>query len=210
MNLYQINAEYQHSVEQLQNLDLPPDVVADTIESMQGELVDKIRAVLVVAMQLDEASEVRLNHAKRMKESATAEANRAEYLRSLAQFAIQSSGLPVPIKYPEFDVALHKNPPSCEITNVDALPDSLKSSTVTISLLGAPNRFVDALRGFLKSVPQLSDRVHEIKAEVQPSKKGVLDVLKAIEKAKEAGDAKETDALPGAYLKPVAYRLVIK
>lgn len=51
-SLFQIVARYQGDLAKLQDLDLPPEVVSDTIEAMQGDVEEKVRAVVAFALQL--------------------------------------------------------------------------------------------------------------------------------------------------------------
>lgn len=197
MNLYEISAQYHRDVLVLQNIDLPPEVVIDTIEGMQGDVLDKLKAWLVVSMNLDAEAEVRAAHAKRMMDSSKALANRAEALRNYVQITIQGLGLALPIKYPEFTVSMQKNPASCDVVDVQQLPYDLKSCTITFTVNPAQaNSFVEGVKKSKLAQAVTGEPSVDFKAD----KKAVLDMLK------KTG----TDTLPGARLNPPAYRLAVR
>lgn len=198
MNLYEIATVYREDVAHLQDLDLPPEVVIDTVEGMQGDVIDKLKAVMIVAMRLDAEAEVRAVHAKRMSESAKALANRAQSLRTYARLTIEGCGIALPIKYPEFTLGMQKNPASCEVIDVQELPSDLKACSVTFTV--RPDQAGAFVAGILKSAKLAKAVEGEPGIEYRPDKKAILDVLK------KAG----TDTLPGARLCPAAYRLTIR
>lgn len=198
MNLYEIATQYRADVAHLQDLDLPPEVVIDTVEGMQGDMIDKLKAVLIVAMGLEAEAEVRAVHAKRMNDSAKAMANRAQALRTYAQLTIQGCGISLPIKYPEFTVSMQKNPASCEVVDVQSLPADLKACSITFTVRpDQASGFVAAIQKNAKLAQAISG---EPDVEFRPDKKAILELLK------KSG----TDALPGARLSQVAYRLTIR
>jgi len=211
-SLYELTAEYRADVAKLQNLDLDPETVLDTIDGMQGELSEKIKAVLIVALEMKANGEQRKDAAKRMAESGAAEVNRGDALFSYAQIAIQNSGLTLPIRYTEFTVNLQKNPPSCTVTSEEELPPSMKHTTVTYTVVGDPAELLSTVEaahkaGVMKGVIAVSAPAVSVRAD----KKVVLDALKEIAavNATKPKDEKP-DRLPGAYMNPTGYRITIK
>lgn len=187
--LYAIIAKYQEDLARLQDLDLPPEVVLDTIEAMQGAVEEKVRAVVAYALDLEKAAEVRRAEAQRMNDGAEAMERRAESLKTYAQIALMNSGLRLPLVAPEFTLNLAKLPPSVEVLNIEALPDSMVKTTVTLSF---PGRCPSLLDDF-----GLPDNT-KVESEIKAVKKPIGDSLKAgIE-------------VPGAKLAPVAYRLAVR
>lgn len=214
--LYELLDEYRADVARLQELDLPPEAVLDTIDGMQGELVDKIKAVVIVAMELDAEAASRKQHATRMSDSAKALANRAEGLRSYAQIAIQNSGLRLPLKYPEFSINLKKNPLSCTVSDPVKLLPSLRRATVSVELPASISTqdFLLALANGLSSTATTQSAAQTISdsAEVvlTPDKAAVLRALKVVEeKNKREPDETKRHRLEGAYINPVGYRLSV-
>lgn len=215
MKLYEIQQQYRDDVARLQELDLPPEAVLDTIEGMQGELLDKIKAVLIVSMEMDAEAAVRAEHAKRMAESAKAMANRAEGLRSYAQIAITNSGIALPIKYGEFTVNLRKNPLSCTVSDAAKLPADLRKTSLSMDL--PPSVEVPTFLKLLEDVLTANLKAEDADAiastthiEMAADKAAVLRTLKTMaEENAKVEDPKQHAHLEGAYINPIGYRLAI-
>lgn len=211
MRLYELVDSYRADIAKLQDLDMPPEAVLDTIDGMQGEVSEKIKAVLIVSMEMDAEAEIRKAHGQRMMDSAKSMAGRADGLLSYAQIAIQNCGLALPLKYPEFSVNLRKNPPSCEVTDAELLPTHLVSREVTFQVSGDTRLLLDlvndATRDNYLSPGYASCPTVAVKAD----KRAVLESLKAIELVNEAKqEGQEKDRLPGAHMNPAGFRIVIK
>ena len=188
--LYQIVARYQDDLAALQEIDLPPEVVADTIEGMQGEIEDKVRAVVAYALEMEKAAEARHAESVRLKNSAIKYLDRAESLRKYALGALQASGLRLPLVAPEFTLNIAKQPPSVEVADVTALPDEMVKTTVTIQFTG---RIPDTW-----AVSEQAPSGAEIAVDTVPVKKAISDALKT-----------NTD-VPGAALAPQSFRLTVR
>lgn len=190
MNLYEIATQYRDDVARLQDLDLPSEVVLDTLEGMQGDVTDKIRASMIVSMNLDAEADALEMHGKRMLDAAKARRNRSEFVRTNALLTIQGCGIVTPIKYAEFTIGMQKNPASCEVLDVQELPADLKACSVTFTVRpDKANEFMAAIQKNAKLAAAIAGMPD---IDIRPDKKAILDVLK------KAG----TDTLPGARLCP--------
>lgn len=187
--LYQIVSRYQADLARLQDMDLPAEVVLDTMEAMQGEIEEKVRAVVAFALDIERAAQARSDEARRLADGAEALVRRADALKMYAQIALMNSGLRLPLIAPEFTLNLAKLPPAVEVSNVEALPDSMVKTTVTISFPGRCAGLLDAC-----TLPEGAS----VEREVKPVKKAVGDVLKA------------GAEVPGARLAATAYRLTVR
>lgn len=188
--LYAIVARYQDDLAKLQDLDLPPEVVADTIEGMQGEIEEKLRAVVAYAIDLEKAAEARATEAARMKDSASRFAARADALRTYALGALQASGLRLPLIAPEFTLNVAKVPPSVEVADASALPDAMVKTTVTIEFVG---RIPDTW-----AVSAQAPAGAAIAVDTVPVKKMIGDALK------------DAVSVPGAALSAPKFRLTVR
>ena len=190
--LYQIVARYRDDLAKLNDLDLPPEVVLDTIEGMQGEIEAKVRAVVAYALDIEKAAEAREAEAKRMADGADALRRRAESLKMYAQIALMNSGIKLPLTAPEFTLNLAKLPPSVDVTDPAALPDSMVKTTMKLSFAG---RNSDAFRAaVVAAMPEGA----ALDVDTTPVKKAIGDALKA------------GTAVPGAKMAPVGYRLTVR
>lgn len=199
-NLFEIISQYQADLGRLSDLDLPPEVVMDTMESMQGDVTDKIRAIVAFALQLESDAEAKQAHAKRMNEAADVLVRRAESLRMYAQIGLMNSGLALPLRAPEFNLNLAKMPPSVEVIDADALPTSLLNKTAKLDLndsgvdvVVTPHASGDRLDIAITGIP----KEHAVFS-MLPAKKPILDALKA------------GKPVPGAKLAPLGYRLTVR
>ncbi|MCE2918222.1 MAG: siphovirus Gp157 family protein, partial [Rubrivivax sp.] len=172
--LYEIVARYQADLAKLQDMDLPPEVVLDTIEAMQGAVEEKVRAVVAFALDLERAAEAREAEAKRMSEGAQRLADRAESIKMYAQIALMNSGLKLPLIAPEFTLNLAKLPPSVEITSPDSVPSAYRQTTITFTIKGEPKgpAWMAAQHTFQQAGFAMTE-------DVKPMKKVIGDALKA-------------------------------
>ena len=120
--LYQIAAQYRADLDALAELEgIDPVTVADTVESLQGDLQDKLRAVIAYSLNLQAQAEAQAAAAKRMAERAKATGARADALLDYARQAMQDTGI-AEVATDEWGAKLAKKPPSVEVADQAALP----------------------------------------------------------------------------------------
>lgn len=119
--LYQIAAEYRADLDRLADLDLDPQTVADTLEGMQGELRDKLRAVIAYSLDLDVLAAGTEEAAKRLADLAKARRARVQALRDYALNTMQGCGI-AEVATDEFAAKMAKKPPSVQIQDATLIP----------------------------------------------------------------------------------------
>ena len=119
--LYEIAADYRAQLSELADLDMPADVVRDTIESLQGDLHDKLRAVIAYGMELDILAVGAKDAAKRMADRAKTLDSRVEALREYALTHMQGTGTNE-IATDEWCAKVAKKPPSVQIAEGAIIP----------------------------------------------------------------------------------------
>ena len=87
MNLYQLATAYQHDAAKLADLDLPDDVIADTLESMSGDLELKATNTIMVAKNLRATANAIKEAEAKMATRRKAMEARADALDSVLQIA---------------------------------------------------------------------------------------------------------------------------
>ena len=92
--LYLIAAEYRAQAELLADLDLPPDVVSDTLESIGGEFETKAQGVAFVIRHLRANAASMKEWSKTAAERAKAEDARADQLSDYLSHTMQSCNIP--------------------------------------------------------------------------------------------------------------------
>ena len=91
--LYLIAAEYRAQAELLADLDLPPEVVADTLESISGDMQTKAQAVAAMARSLYASADACKAWAKQSTDCAKAIIARADALRDYLANNMQACGI---------------------------------------------------------------------------------------------------------------------
>jgi len=129
--LYAIAAQYRADLALLADLELDPQTVADTLEGMQGELQDKLRAVIAYSLDLDVLATGTEKTAKRMADLASARRARVQALRDYALNTMQGTGISE-VATKEFAAKVTKKPPSVFILEGAELPaEFLRTKTTT-------------------------------------------------------------------------------
>ena len=130
-SLYAITAAYRADLAALADLDIDPQTAADTLEGMQGEILDKLRAVIAYSLELDILADGAMQAAKRMQERAVGLSKRVDWLRAYALQSMQATGIGE-VSTDEFSAKVAKKPASVVITEVGAIPaDFMRTKTTT-------------------------------------------------------------------------------
>lgn len=126
-SLYQLAAEYRNDLESLAELDLPDNVIADTLESLGGELEIKAQNVVAFSRSLDKLAEsIKEAEAEMAKRRKAIEA-RADRVRAFVLQVMQDNGIQK-IECPWFVLSIAKNPPSVEIEDERMVPQDYFTS----------------------------------------------------------------------------------
>lgn len=122
--LYQLTTEYRAAAERLHDMDLPDDVIADTLEAMAGDIQVKAQNVAFVirncesfAAQIKEAEEAMAARRKAIE-------NRAQRIKNYLLANMQACGISK-IDCPEFKIAIRKNPAAVVIDAEGQIPCDL-------------------------------------------------------------------------------------
>lgn len=107
--LYQLADEYIVALEKLQDLDLPEQVVADTLEGLAGELETKATSVAAFVRNLESAAEQIKSAEERMAARRKHIEARAEHVRAYLCVQMLRTNIKR-IDSPWFSIALRQNP----------------------------------------------------------------------------------------------------
>ncbi len=120
MNLYKISEQYENALIEFEDTELPDDAIQDTLEALEGELVDKGKnvAAFIKNMEADVAA-IKIA-AKAMRDRATVLERRSNYLKLLLLNTMQKHEINE-ISCPWFVIKPRKNPPAVSITNAEIL-----------------------------------------------------------------------------------------
>ncbi|MCK9554154.1 siphovirus Gp157 family protein [Aquamicrobium sp.] len=121
ITLYQLAQEYRADLDHLADLDLPPEAVQDTLESLGGELEVKAQNVIAFMRNLESTADAIKEAEKRMAERRKAIEKRADSLKQYVLDTMQHNGIQK-IECPLFRISIAKNPPSVEIIDERQIP----------------------------------------------------------------------------------------
>ena len=128
MKLYEVVQTYRAQLDALAELDLDAQTYADTLESMDGDLRDKLRAVIAYSLDLEIEATGAAAASKRMKERAESLDNRVKWLREYALRAMEATCMGE-ISTDEWAAKVAKKPPSVVIAAGIELPSEYVRTT---------------------------------------------------------------------------------
>lgn len=129
LTLYQVAAEYRDAANTLAELDLDEQTVADTLESMNGDLTLKSQNVAFVVRNLESAAEQITVAIEAMKARAEALQKRAERVREYLLQNMMMAGVQK-IECPYFKLAVRENPPKVVVDDEKQIPASYMTDPV--------------------------------------------------------------------------------
>lgn len=119
--LYVLAQDFRAAAEQLADLDLPPEVVRDTLDSLSGDLELKAQNVALFARNL-EATAAAIKQAEGdMAKRRKALENRVQSLKDYLMHAMQATGIKK-IEGPYLRIGLRDNPESVEVFDSAQVP----------------------------------------------------------------------------------------
>ena len=127
--LYAVAEQYAEAAQRLVELDLPPEVITDTLEGLAGELQIKAQTIAMIVRNLD-ASAASIKAAENdMAARRSAIEGRAKHLREYLDANLRKADPKATeqgtfkIECPWFRIAYKKNPPAVAIDNASVIPD---------------------------------------------------------------------------------------
>jgi len=127
ITLYQLAAEHRADLERLADLDLPPETVADTLESLGGELQAKAQSVVAFLRNLETTAAAIKEAEAQMAARRRAMENRVASLKRYVLDAMQAGGIQR-IDCPHFAISIAKNPPAVDLYDEGQIPEDYYSA----------------------------------------------------------------------------------
>lgn len=125
-SLYILSEEYRQAAEKLADLDLPAEVIADTLESIAGDLESKAVNVAMFVRNLEATAEQIKAAELAMGTRRKAIETRAEQVRKYLKDGMINAGISK-IECPLFRLSIKQNPPSVVIDSEQAiLPEFMR------------------------------------------------------------------------------------
>ena len=121
LTLYQVANQYLRILNNLENSDLPDEVIYNTLEGLEGALETKARNIAAYFQNLEaEAAAIKDAETKMAKRRKAIE-NRVAWLKHYIKTNMDKLSI-TEIKSPEFVLKIVKNPPMVVIDHQDAIP----------------------------------------------------------------------------------------
>ena len=121
LSLYVLSSEYRAAAEQLADLDLPEEVVRDTLESISGDLEAKSVNVASFVRNLEASAEQIKEAEAAMEARRKAIEKRAANVRQYLLDNMIAAGISK-IECPHFRLAVRENPPAVVINEPGLIP----------------------------------------------------------------------------------------
>jgi len=129
MKLYEIATQYQQALATLDDLDLPDEVIADTLEGLKGELQEKGKNVAAYIKNLEVDVKAIKDAEQAMKDRRLVLQRRVDWMKTLLLNSMQNSEI-TEISCPWFVIKPKKNPPAVHITDAAKLSKKYKIEVV--------------------------------------------------------------------------------
>ena len=121
ISLYKLADQFVAASHRLSDLDLPDEVIADTLEGLSGELEVKATNVAAFVRNLEASAEAIKQAETEMSARRKAIENRAKRIRTYLQGQMERTGM-TKIECPYFKIAIRDNPPSVVIDAESQIP----------------------------------------------------------------------------------------
>lgn len=121
MNLYEIAVAYREDAHRLADLDMPAEVVTDTLDAMAGDLEVKAQNVVFFARDLQATAAAIKDAEEQMAKRRKAIENRAKHLLDYVHGCMETAEVQK-IECPHFRLTIQAKPPSVDVYEPGLLP----------------------------------------------------------------------------------------
>ena len=135
LKLYEIEQNYLAALDIFTDPDneIMPEVVADTLEAIEGEFELKAVRVAAFAKQMEAEADAIKVVIEGMDKRRKALENRAKWLKDYVKTGMETLGYKK-IESPWFVASIQKNPASVDVFDSEAIPEAFKHSVIEIKI----------------------------------------------------------------------------
>lgn len=119
--LYVLANEYREAAEKMADLDLPVEVIRDTLEGLSGELTTKATNVAMFVRNLEASADAIKLAEDQMAARRKAIENRARNIKEYLKSCMETTGI-LKIDTPYFKLSVRENPPAVVVDMESAIP----------------------------------------------------------------------------------------
>lgn len=129
--LYELGNEYEQLLMIAEDPDVDPQVLADTMEALEGEIEKKADGCARVMRELSASAKARREEAKRLTERARVEENNMKRIGAAVQNLMMIAGKRK-LRTELFDISIAKNPDSLVITDETKVPEQFLKAEISV------------------------------------------------------------------------------
>lgn len=118
MNLYELSLAFQ----EVQNMDLDPEVMKDTLDSIEDAIENKAENIAKLIRNLESDVAAYKEEEERLKTKRQATENKVKWLKTYLEDNMKLTGK-TKFKSGMFNFSIQKNPASVNITDEKAIPE---------------------------------------------------------------------------------------
>ena len=118
MNLYELSLSFQ----EVQNMDLDPEVMQDTLDSIEDAIESKAENIAKLIRNLESDVSAYKEEEDRLKTKRQATENKVKWLKTYLEDNMKMTGK-TKFKSGMFNFSIQKNPASVNITDEKAIPE---------------------------------------------------------------------------------------
>lgn len=118
MNLYELSIAFQ----EVQNMDLDPEVMKDTLDSIEDAIENKAENIAKLIRNLESDVKAYKEEEERLKTKRQATENKVKWLKTYLEDNMKLTGK-TKFKSGMFNFSIQKNPASVNITDERIIPD---------------------------------------------------------------------------------------
>lgn len=118
MNLYELSLAFQ----EVQNMDLDPEVMKDTLDSIEDAIENKAENIAKLIRNLESDVSAYKEEEDRLKTKRQSTENKVKWLKTYLEDNMKSTGK-TKFKSGMFNFSIQKNPASVNITDEKAIPE---------------------------------------------------------------------------------------
>lgn len=120
--LYELTAEYMALLDMMEDADTDPDILADTLEGLNGELENKVRGCCMVIRELEANDEMLTKEIKRMTDNRNVVRNSIQRMKDYIKGNMDALEIKK-IDTGLFKVSVAANPPLLEVMDESVIPN---------------------------------------------------------------------------------------
>ncbi len=133
MKLYEYIDMHQKALVELEDMDLPAEVVEDTLNALVGDIEEKTKSVVAYMRNIGVDITAMKNAEREIKQRRQRLERREQWIESYVLHGMEVSEISV-IETPYFAIKRQKNPPAVNVLDADEISDKYKTEVISYKI----------------------------------------------------------------------------